>query len=670
MSDPIIVACSCDASSPLDAAAIARACPGAKLQTASQLCRRQMPLFQALLTETDDLVVGCVQERPIFEQTAQEDGYEGRLAFVNVRETAGWSDQAAEAGPKIGALLAAGRESAPAARSHTMESQGVVLIYGRDEAAVEAGAALAADLDVTVIVTGEAPIAPPRVTVFPVARGRVARATGALGGFEVTLDGFARPAPSSRDHFVWGEPRDGAVSRCDLLLDLSGGAPLFPAHELRSGYLRADPFAPAQIEQAIRKAAALVGTFDKPRAIDFRADLCAHSRNRRIGCRRCLDLCPTGAISPDGDHVAIDPSVCAGCGQCAAACPTGAAGYASPPADALMRRLRRMILAYGEAGGADALVLVHDGEHGAGMIEALARHSNGLPAYALPLEVAETTQVGAETIAAAFAFGATGVAVLTRARPRHDAVGLERTVEIAGALASGLGFGADVVKILACDDPDSLRRALDEFPPGETGGRPAGFMPAGRRRDLLNQTLIELHAVAPSPQPTIPLPEGAPLGGLSIDVGACSLCLSCVPVCPVGALGDDAERPRLTFDEGACVQCGLCAATCPEKAIALAPRVDFPARAAGRVTVKEEEPFACVACGKPFGTRSSVEKIVGKLAGHWMYSGERAGRLDLIRMCEDCRAIKSVTEGLDPHGAPPRPKTTDDYLRERDAPES
>ena len=147
-------------------------------------------------------------------------------------------------------------------------------------------------------------------------------------------------------------PRDGAVSRCDLVLDLSGGAPLFSAPDLRDGYLRADPGDPAAVLRAVLKARDLTGTFDKPRYITFTEDLCAHSRSRIVGCHRCLDLCPAGAIAPNGDHVAIDAKICAGCGQCAAACPTGAAAYALPPADALMRKLRVLLSTYREAGGA------------------------------------------------------------------------------------------------------------------------------------------------------------------------------------------------------------------------------------------------------------------------------------------------------------------------------
>ena len=178
------------------------------------------------------------------------------------------------------------------------------------------------------------------------------------------VDDYALPRPSSRGALVFGKPRDGAASTCDLVVDLSGGTPLFPAHDLRPGYLRADPRDAAAVARALFEAAHLVGTFDKPRYIDFSDELCAHSRSRITGCTRCLDLCPTGAIAPAGDHVAIDPYVCAGCGACAAACPTGAASYALPPADALLRRLRTLLTAYREAGGSDAIVLFHDGDHG------------------------------------------------------------------------------------------------------------------------------------------------------------------------------------------------------------------------------------------------------------------------------------------------------------------
>ena len=45
-----------------------------------------------------------------------------------------------------------------------------------------------------------------------------------------------------------------------------------------------------------------------------------------------------------------------------------------------------------------------------------------------------------------------------------------------------------------------------------------------------------------------------------------------------------------------------------------------------------------------------------------------AQRIDVLKMCEDCRVIAVTEDPFDPHGAPPRPtvRTTEDYLRERD----
>jgi hypothetical protein len=65
-----------------------------------------------------------------------------------------------------------------------------------------------------------------------------------------------------------------------------------------------------------------------------------------------------------------------------------------------------------------------------------------------------------------------------------------------------------------------------------------------------------------------------------------------------------------------------------------------------------------------------VERIVAKLEGtHWMYSGANAPRLDLVRMCDKCRVEAVTNQGFDPYAstARPAPRTTEDYLREREA---
>jgi ferredoxin len=651
---------------PLDAGAVRRGCRGAKVESTGQLCRAELERFRAAAASGAPLTIGCTQEAPLFAELAQESKKETNLTFVNVRETAGWSSQAAAAGPKMAALLAAGAETTPEISFVTLTSEGVILIYGRDNQAIETANLLKDHLDVTVMITKPVALMPGRVNEFPVVKGTIRSAKGHLGAFEIVVDDFATAAPSSRGALVFGLTRDGAVSRCDILLDISGSASLFSAHDLRDGYLRADPGDQSAVLRATITARDLVGTFDKPRYIAFSEDLCAHSRSRIVGCRRCLDLCPTGAIEPAGDHVAIDANICAGCGQCAAVCPTGAAAYALPPADALMRKLRTLLAVYREAGGSHPILLLHDDEHGGALIDALARHGDGLPANVLPLAVNEVTQVGIETIAAAFAYGASAIRILLRAKPRHDIAGLTKTVALAEPILTALGFGSAVT--IETDDPDALGAALATIEAHTSSPRPASFLPVGPKRQVMQLALRELHDAAPTPIDVVALPEGAPFGAVEIDVAGCTLCLACVAACPTGALGDDPERPLLRFTEDACVQCGLCKATCPEKVITLKPQLDFGAATARSGVLKEEEPFLCTRCGKPFGVKSTIERVVGKLAGqHWMYA-QGSKRLDALRMCEDCRVAVVTEDDFDPHGAPPRPavRTTDDYLRERE----
>jgi ferredoxin len=666
---PHILICSCEDTMPLDADAVRRGCRGAQVTTAHHLCRAEIDRFRSLAVAGDPLVVGCTQEAPLFSEVAAEQESPSALTFVNVRETAGWSDQGAAAAPKMAALIAAASEPVPDFPLVSLSSEGVTLVYGRDERAIEAAKLLAEHLDVTVLITRPKDLAPPRVTEFPVVKGTIRSAKGHLGAFELTVDDYAAPAPSSRGAMVFGPSRQGAVSRCDLVVDLSGGAPLFPAHDLRDGYLRADPADPAAVLTAVLKARDLVGGFDKPRYIDFTEELCAHSRSKIVGCRRCLDLCPTGAIAPAGDHVAIDPNICAGCGQCAAVCPTGAAAYALPPADTLLRKLRAMLIAYRAAGGVRAIVLLHDEPHGGPLIDALARDGDGLPANVLPLSVNEVTQVGLEAVAAAFAYGASGLRFLTRAKPRHDIAGLYKTIALAEPILAGLGFGTGRVATIETDDPFALGETLRAIAPAEGAPRPAAFTAVGAKRDVLRLALRELHHAAPAPVDIVPLPEGAPFGTVVLNVEGCTLCLSCVSACPTGALSDDQERPVLRFAEDACVQCGLCKATCPEKVITLVPQLDFRAAVAPARVLKEEEPFCCIRCNKPFGVKSSVERVAAKLEGkHWMFQNS-AKRLDVIKMCADCRVIAMSEEKFDPFGAParPAPRTTEDYLREREA---
>src|SRR5260370_3202702 len=334
-----VVICSCEDTMPLDADAVRRGCRGKEVTTARQLCRSELDRFRALAAGTAPLTVGCTQEAPLFSELAIENGRTSPLSFANLRDTAGWSRDGAGAWPKMAAPVAAAAEPVPDVPLIDIESNDGVLIYGRSEEAVEAGTLLKEHLDVTVMIEPPAAIPPPRVADFPVVKGKVRTATGHFGAFDVIVDDFAQPVPSSRGVLSFGPSRDGVRSRCGIILDLSGREALFTAADLRDGYLRADPRHPAAILQAILKARDLVGTFAKPRYIAFDSQLCAHSRSQITGCTRCLDLCPAVAIAPAGHPGCIHPYLFPRCAPGPSASPPRASAHARPPAHAPLRHL-------------------------------------------------------------------------------------------------------------------------------------------------------------------------------------------------------------------------------------------------------------------------------------------------------------------------------------------
>src|SRR5262249_22080165 len=151
---------------------VRRGCRGS-VATAHHLCRAEIEQFRAAAAQGDALIVGCTQEAPLFAEVAAEDKEPASLTFVNVRETAGWSADAADAGPKMAALIAAAAEPVPDFPLVSLSSEGVTLVYGRDERAIEAARLLAGHLDVTVLMTKPKDLAPPRVTEFPVVQGTI-----------------------------------------------------------------------------------------------------------------------------------------------------------------------------------------------------------------------------------------------------------------------------------------------------------------------------------------------------------------------------------------------------------------------------------------------------------------------------------------------------------------
>lgn len=615
----------------------------------SALCTSQADVAAAAL-QAGDAIIACQQERAVFEDLAEELDVPAP-GFLDLRDRAGWSDKGADATAKMAALAAEALVEVAPTRSFDVVSEGSCLIFGPGAVVAPLAAQLAEGLAVTALITDQDAL--PVSRDFDAVYGVLKRVTGALGGFEVTIDGLRQVQPGGRGAFGVSEPRDGGRSACDIVIDLSGATPMVPAPQKRDGYLRADPRDPLAVQRVAFEAIQLTGTFEKPLYVRLEESLCAHSRAEQVGCSNCLDICPTGAITPNGDHVAIDPMICAGCGACAALCPSTAITYDDPPVSHLVQRMQVLASTFRKAGGQDPRLLIHDA-HGAEMIRLAARFGRGLPADVIPLELEVISGFGHAEMLAGLAQGFAAVTVALAPKTEREA--LDRELALAEAI---VGPG----KLLLLDESDPGRKSDVLYGAEITEALRDTVLPLGNRRQIAR---LSARALVPDAEAPVPLPEGAPYGAVLVDTEACTLCLSCVSLCPSGALIENPDMPQLRFQEDACLQCGICATICPETAISLQPQFDLSDAALDQRVLNEEEPFACVDCGALFGVKSTVERIMEKLAGsHPMFASSDQARM--IQMCDNCRVNAQFAMPDNPFQGGERPpvRTTEDYFSKR-----
>lgn len=539
---------------------------------------------------------------------------------------------------RAAALAASGAASAPESPELIdYRSAGRVLILGDPETAIASARVLGDRLNCVLVLAPDAP-APEPPSGARLIRARLARLSGHLGAYRAEVSG-------PQGDVDLGELLPDGPAAFDLVLDL-GMPPALDRETPPFGYYapRGDSTA---LQAALDELPEMVGEFEKPRFFVYDAALCAHGNSGLQGCTRCLEVCPTHAITSLETAIRIDPYLCQGAGSCASVCPSGAIGYAYPPADDLLSRLRRLLAEYRVAGGQNAVVLFHDAEHGA---ERLRAGLAELPECVFPVELAEIGSVGLETWLAVLAYGAEAVALYATAEtPPSVSRALDAELGYARATLAGLGYPASVLQRIGA------LAELDPQPaPGAGAARPAAtFASFGGKREVFRRALKHLHALAPAAQEQVSLPAGAPFGAIDVNREACTLCMGCVSVCPAGALEDGAELPRLVFKESHCVQCGLCAKACPEQAIALQPRLAYAAHLEpGPAVLNEDTPLNCSVCGKPFGTEKMVARIAARLGEHWMFQNPEARAR--LRMCEDCRVhdIFARSGGLEVYDKP------------------
>ena len=669
------------------------------------LCRQEVGSFLKALDGSDSLVVACTQEGALFSELAEqsEKPLVAPLRFVNIREVAGWTQEAKASGPKIAALLAlADMPEAEPVPVVNYESQGRLFIIGAGALALPWAEKLGASLDVSVLCTepGDLPLA----RNYPIYTGSVTKLDGYLGKFSVDWDlqnpidpemctrcgacvevcpenaidlSFQIDLSKCKSHrsCVTACASIGAISferkdrernaEFDLILDLRIN-PKMRMSQTPQGY-----FAPGKdpLDQAlvVNQLLEMVGEFEKPKYFSYNEKVCAHGRNGKVGCSSCIDVCSTGAISSlfkgGQGSVEVNPNLCMGCGACATVCPSGAMRYNYPSVPHQGKELKTVATVFtAEAKkihqAMTPSLLLHTLKAGTQMIDSLGRAAHlkpkqfeGLPAFMIPYGIEHIASTGLDLWLGALTYGFAEVVLLLSGDedPAYRAA-LEEQANLANAILNAYGFDDRIRLVMAdsAEDLETVSKAMAEL--RQRGSlapicTPASFGLSNQKRETVEAVLeyLQKQAKTPLPEAGVVLPKSSLLGGLLINQDACTLCMSCVSSCPEGALLDNPDEPKLSFIEKQCVQCGICVQTCPEHALTLNPRLQTIEQRKQRVTLNETQAFHCISCGKPFGTMKMVDLMLAKLGAHGAFAG---AAMDRLKMCSDCRVVDMVKKEI------------------------
>jgi ferredoxin len=333
------------------------------------------------------------------------------------------------------------------------------------------------------------------------------------------------------------------------------------------------------------------------------------------GCRACVDVCPTGALTLVNGRVLADRSVCEPCGRCVTACPTGATENPAATATQVEAQVRALLDPAAGSPGPRGIVF---------RCRRATRTETAANWY--PVTVPCTAMVTAGWLLAPLVMGAGGVAV----RPcsdsgcplRQDEALMDR-VPWCKAYLAAVELPTDLVGIdpdaMALRDPLPAAAVRDPFGPVGTAGVLAALA------ELTGNTEGELNR------------RGSPVGVADVDPGACTGCGTCAATCPTGALvaSDGDGRRTLSFDANLCVACGSCARRCPEAgqgAITVRLAVDVGRLRAGRLVASTSDLVACRSCGRTV----APSKLLARIGA--LIDDERLAE-SLTTRCQDCRGL-------------------------------
>lgn len=607
----------------------------------------EIPAFARRVQEEqpDQVLIGCCASPRLFNEALNPHGSQAqKVHFVNLRESCFQvhsDDQEAHA--KAYRLLRAAMETVEtgAKREYNPLTVGGQILIAAE---LPQGRRLAEQIqDIaqpTLIVGAEHP--PSDVSSNDkVLAGRILEVKGRLGSFQITIDDIG-PAKSHRREL-----------KADQVVVVSRDG--LPDIRPRTGcHLLVDP-SEADLNRLAERIRDLTGDFLKPVHVGYHPEICAGGAANQEACGICISACPYDAIARNPENplrMRVDHMACEGCGACISACPTTSLQFTEPSPRELYGRLAGLLAPLpGQGNGGDCVVVFHCGEHGRRALEEAGRRPLAYSASILPVEVPCLRYVSEANMLAAFRLGAKGVGLLGCETCQHgERELLFQKMDFCHLTLDAFGLGAERLRLMTVSDgtEEESVATLSRFAetlsatPIHWDGR---HLRHWSSREVIAET-IEAFIEQTGKEPGRRMFDAPfPFAYADVKESGCTMCRSCVNVCPVHAFQLNENDSALQLRQLACVACGLCEKVCPENVITLRREVYFDRAALAYQTVVQDDMIACTKCGKPYINRKALEAVESRVLSLGSLLDTFTGdRRTLLRMCPDCRAVDAMSE--------------------------
>jgi ferredoxin len=345
--------------------------------------------------------------------------------------------------------------------------------------------------------------------------------------------------------------------------------------------------------------------------------ICQYSSRLGYGCARCVDSCPHGAISQGKSGIVVNHVECRECGKCIAVCPTGAMQNGNFTDAELVNYLQNIDHQFVEE-----LVIGEEQQ----LHELWWRKGRGDSRKTFYLEYSSLGSLSIFHLLLFFASGFQRV-VLLADDSSENLSGLRQQTATVNTIIESL-FQLGFAELLGIDE---YLANTDQA--GSLSLKvPLKLTSYGNRRSALSQ--IFQHLLADSGKVLTAAQTGNLFSAITCDSGNCTQCLACLNECRMQALSADQDNLSLVYDSGLCVGCGVCVRVCPEKVLSMDEGYAINANFFTKQILAQAEPVKCKECGKVFGTRKSLDRVMRIL------TARETVNTDHFEYCSTCRVVK------------------------------